>query len=211
MIAELSAMSAFQINKETYYENKAILGQNFKAVVSDKALETIEQGEENNKDKMPILKFEIIKYLQKVDEFSDIPGEILKYLTDHITPLHFQTNEEIEKIDNLDISNYHYIIYSGTISLFINDRFVKTFKENTLISTLDLLIDYNATITLIANSDTKLYKIHPSEFTDNLNIYDEIPISIVKNTAASKTKPYNEVLKHDRLFKKIHVADKKPV
>ena len=207
MLAELSALSTFRIDKQTYYENKSILNGNFTKGISGKAIEVIE-AEEKEKNKMPILKFEIIKYLQNIEEFASIPGEILKYLTDHITPLQFCPNQEIEKINNLDISNYHYIIYSGIVNLHINGKFVRSFNENTFISTIDLLIDYDANIKLAAETKVQLYKIDPSEFTDNLNFYDEIPSSIIKNTTKEKIASYTNILKNDKYYNKSAATQK---
>jgi hypothetical protein len=202
MLAELSALITFRIDKQTYFKNKSILDGSFTKGISHKAIKEIESGG-NHTNKMPILKFEIIKYLQTIDEFSAVPGEILKYLTDHITPQQFAKGQKIDRIDNLDTSSYHHIIYSGTVSLYINDKFVQSFKENTFISTLDLLLDYEAEIKLVAETDVQLYKIDSSEFTDNLNFYDEIPFSIIKNTSEDKIASYKNLLKNDKYYKKV--------
>jgi hypothetical protein len=209
MLSELSALSVFSIDKKTYFENKEILGNDFKNIIGETAIKAIEASNEQEEDHMPVLKFEIIRYLQKIEEFSDIPGEILKYLTDGVYPLNFSEGEQIEKIDNLDIYNYHYIIYSGKVNLFINNNWVKSFEKDTLLSSVDLLIDYEAEIKLIADSDVALYKINPSEFADNLNLYDEIPFSIVENTQVKKMAAYEKALKNEKIFKKKLPVNKK--
>jgi len=205
MLAELSALSVFTIDKKAYYKNKEIFGKNFTKIVNKSAIEAIESSNKKDKNGMPTLKFEIIKYLQGIEEFSKIPGEILKYLTDNVTPLEFAAKDEIENIDNLDISNYHYIIYAGKVNLFINDVLVKCFEKDSLLSTLDLLIDYDAIIKLVANTDVKIYKINPSEFADNLRFYDEIPFSIIENTSEEKIAIYEDIMKNEREYIKTQV------
>ncbi|MBI9052293.1 MAG: hypothetical protein JEY96_00655 [Bacteroidales bacterium] len=205
MLAELSALSVFSIEKDAYFKNKEIFDKEYTNIVSKTAIQAIENSKEKNKIGMPTLKFEIIKYLKGIEEFSIIPGEILKYLTDTVTPLQFEAGEEIENIDNLDISNYHYIIYAGKVNLFINDVFVKCFEKDTLLSTLDLLIDYDAIIKLVADTDVQIYKIDPSEFADNLSFYDEIPFSIIENTSQQKIAIYEDIMKNEREYIKTQV------
>ncbi len=206
MLAELSALSVYSIDKDSYFKNKEIFGKDYTKIVSKAAIEAIETSGKKDKEGMPTLKFEIIKYLQKIPEFSAIPGEILKYLTDDVTPLQFSTGDEIENIDNLDIYNYHYIIYAGKVNLFINNVLAKCFEKDTLLSTLDLLIDYEAEIKLVANTDVKIYKIDPSEFADNLSFYDEIPFSIIENTQEKNIEMYEQILKNEKEYRKVEVA-----
>jgi len=206
MLAELSALSVFSIEKDSYFKNKEIFGKDYTKIVSKAAIEAIENSGKKDKEGMPTLKFEIIKYLQKIPEFAAIPGEILKYLTDDVTPMQFTAGDEIENIDNLDIYNYHYIIYAGKVNLFINNVLVKCFEKDTLLSTLDLLIDYDAEIKLIADTDVKIYKIDPSEFADNLSFYDEIPFSIIDNTAEKNIEVYEQILKNEKEYRKVEVA-----
>ena len=202
MLAELSALSVYKIDKDAYFTNKSIFDNQFTNIVSKAAIQAIETCDNKEKLAMPTLKFEIIKYLQGVDEFSSIPGEILKYLTDDVTPLTYKAGEKIEEIDNLDISYYHYIIYSGKVNLYINDVFVKCFEKNTLLSAIDLLIDYDAEIKLVAVTDVSIYKIDPSEFADNLSFYDEIPFSIIENTKEKHIAIYEQIIKNEREFLK---------
>lgn len=206
MLAELSALSIFSLDKESYFENKEIFDANYTKIVGKSAIEAIENSNKKDKSRMPTLKFEIIKYLRTIKEFSAIPGEILKYLTDDVTPLQFSAGDEIENIDNLDISNYHYILYAGKINLLINNVLVKYFEKDTLISTLDLLIDYEAEIKLVAVTDVKIYKIAPSEFADHLSFYDEIPFSIIENTTSENIAAYENIFKNDREYQKSQVV-----
>ncbi len=184
MIAELAGLSVFGLDQDTYFENKAIL--NLTNIISENAIEAIENSQKITGEQMPALKFEIIKYLQNTAEFKSIPGEILKQLTDDVNTQSYAAGETIETIDNIDISSYHYLIYDGKTDLYINGRHAQTFGKGTFISTLDLLTDYQATIQLKAATDVKLYKIDPSGLADKLSFYDEIPFSIVENTPTEK-------------------------
>ena len=206
MLAELSALYVFSKNKEKYYENKEIFGREYTNIISHTAINAIENSNKKINKGMPILKFEIIKYLKEINEFSNIPGEVLKYLTNAVSPLEFKAGEVIESIDNLDISNYHYIVYAGKVNLLINDIPVKSFGKNTFLSTLDLLIDYNAVVKLSAETDVQIYKIDPSEFADYLNFYDEIPFSIVENTSTKDISVYEQIIKNEREYQKAQVV-----
>ncbi|MGM0496636.1 MAG: HEAT repeat domain-containing protein, partial [Bacteroidota bacterium] len=186
MIAELSALSVFSMNKTVYYENKKIFDNEFTDIIGNKSVEAIEKHNIDNADKMPVLKFEIIKYLQKIDEFSTIPGEILKSITDIVTPLFFPKGEEIDNIDNLDISNFHYVVCSGDVLLKINDIPVKTFGKESFVSSLDFLFDYDVEISLFAETNVRIYKIDSAKFADILSFYDEIPFSVLNNSSPNK-------------------------
>ncbi len=202
MIAELSALSVHSINKDAYSENKEIFENEFTDIVGIKSLEAIEKHNIDKEDKMPLLKFEIIKYFQKIDEFSAIPGEILKNITDIATPQFFNKGDNIVNIDNLDISNYYYVVYSGEVLLKINNLAVKTFGEASFVSSLDLLIDYEATVSLYAQTNVRIYKINPADFADILNFYDEIPFSLLRKGSPDKLDVYRKVLKNEKQYYK---------
>lgn len=202
MIAELSALSVRTLDKRAYIENKKILDKEFTEIIGQRSIETIENYHTRKEKQMPVLKFEIIKYLQKIDEFSDIPGEVLKYITDIVEPAYHTTGDVIVTIDNIDISSFHYIVYEGRVEMQINNVPVNVFDQGSFISSLDLLIDYNAEISLVATMDVGLYKINPTKFAYILSFYDEILNSIIKNTTANRTAIYNEVLKNEKRYRK---------
>ena len=154
----------------------------------------------NNGTQIKSVQFEIIKYLQQVDEFKLIPGEILKHITDIITPLQFSKGQHIKTITNLDITNFHYIILKGEVLLQINGNTVDRFGENIFLSSLDLLIDYDVEISLSAETDAMLYEIAPSEFADILSFYDEIPKSIISTKNTTQAEVFRKVLKNDNRY-----------
>lgn len=200
MIAELAALSVLRIDKQEYMRNKEIFADSFINIVGAKSVTAIEQWLLNEKQSIPLLKFEIIKYLKQVDEFKLIPGEVLKHITGIITPLHFSKEQHIKTITNLDITNFYYIIVSGKVLLQINGNAVCQFGENVFLSSLDLLIDYDVEISLFAETDTMLYEIAPSEFEDFLCFYDEIPKSIINSTNTAQADVFKQVLRNDRRY-----------
>lgn len=200
MIAELAALSVLKIDNQEYFRNKEIFADDFKNIIGSKSIQAIEQWHANQKRSIPLLKFEIIKYLQQVDEFKLIPGEILKHITDIITPLQFSKGQHIKTITNLDITNFHYIILKGEVLMQINGNTVDRFGENVFLSSLDLLIDYDVEISLSAETDAMLYEIAPSEFADILSFYDEIPKSIISTKNTTQAEVFRKVLKNDKRY-----------
>ncbi len=194
MLAELAASSVIKIDRKQYFENKKIFGERYINLFDQTVLERIESTI-NGQEDYPVMKYEIINNLQKVTEFSNISGEILKRLTDYILPVKVNAGELLEKIDDIDVQNYFYILYSGNISLFVNDCFVKSFNEGSFISTLDLLPDEQQNFILYCEKDSVLYRISSYGFIELLTIFDLIPESIVRKTDNSKLLEYEEFIK----------------
>lgn len=195
MLAELAASSVFDIDKEIYFENKEIFGNEYNTLFDKTVLERIESSD-TAKDNYPVMKFEIINNLHTVNEFSNVSGEILKRLTDYILPVKVKAGEVLEQIDNLDTQHYFYILYSGNISLYANNNFVKSFNEGSFISTLDLLADEMISFSLYSEKESVLYRISSYGFIELLTIFDLIPESIVKKTDNKKLMEYENFIKY---------------
>lgn len=194
MIAELAANSVFKLDSEVYYKNKKVFGVKYSSLFDQTVVDRIE-NKSSKEDVYPVMKYDIINSLHQVPEFSSISGEILKRLTDYILPVKVLKGEILEEIENLDVQNYFYILYSGNVSLYGNNKFIKSFTSGSFISTLDLLTDEKLSFTLISEKDSILYRISSYGFTELLTIFDLIPETIVKNTINKNLSEYEDFIK----------------
>lgn len=194
MLAELAASSIIKMDRDAYFKHKSVFAEKYTSLFDQTVLERIENSG-NTEEEYPVMKFEIINNLHKTNEFSVISGEILKRLTDYIITVKVNAGEILEQIEDIDIQNYFYILYSGNISLFVNDTFIKSFKEGSFISTLDLLPEEKANFTLYCDKDSVLYRISSYGFIELLTIFDLIPESIVKKTINRNLVEYEDFIK----------------
>lgn len=189
MISEISAVAIMELDEELYYRNKKIFGEKYTSLFAPPVLKQIEATHESKKN-YPVLKFDIIKSLRSINEFSGISGEVLKKLTDHIVPIQLKMGDILDTIHNVEVQHYFYILYSGIITLRINKSFLKSFGEKTFISTLDILPDETSEIELSCEKDAVVYRIEPYGFIELLTIYDIIPESVLRKTQNEKLKEY---------------------
>ena len=202
MIGELATKALFDIDKKIYLENKAILDDNFANLYSQEFIHYLEDGQQSHY-KHPVLKYDIIKYLQEVPEFSTIPGEILKRLTDQIIPLEIKAGEIIEELTDVEIQNYFYVLYSGKATLLINNEFVCSYGKTSLISTIDLLPDERSQVKLYCEEDSIIYRISPFGLIELLTFHDIIPESILKQTLNKEKTQFEDYVKRKTTFKYI--------
>ncbi len=195
MLAELAANAVFNIDTDIYNNNKRIFGQQYLSLFDQSVLDRIERLNAVTDDDYPILKYEIINYLHQITEFSSISGEILKRLTDYILPVKARDGEIIEQVTDLDIQNYFYILYSGRVSLYANDNFIKCFGEGTFISTIDLISDDRSNFKLQCDADCVLYRISSYEFTELFTMFQIVPETIVRKTINKKLLEYEDFIK----------------
>lgn len=206
MIGELAVEALFKIDQDEYFKNKNIFSDKFTDLYSAEFLKRIENPKSKGNQDYPLLKYQIIKYLQEIQEFSQISGEVLKKLTDLIIPLSIKKGETIEEISNVDIHNYFYVLYSGSVTLLINNKHTKTYNESTLISTIDLLPDEMSTVKLICDKDSVLYQISSHGFTELLTFYDIIPESIIKKTDNKINPEFEDYVKRKTTFRYVPQA-----
>jgi hypothetical protein len=200
MLAELAINALIRLKPDLYYENKAIFGEKFLTLFDNSFLNRIE-NEHSKVVEFPFLKYEIINYLQEIPELSEISGEILKRLTDNILPIKILAGEIIEEIDNVDIQNYFYVLYSGSVTLLINDQHVKTYGQASFISTIDLLPDEQSKVSLYCDKDSILYRISSFGFIELLTIYDIIPESIIRQTNHKKLGEFEDYVKRRTTYR----------
>jgi ATP:ADP antiporter, AAA family len=197
MLAELAAVSAFELNKTVYFDNKEMFGPAFMKKIGKNTFLEIENDTRQSGDEkqMPLLKFDIIKYLRGITEFSLIPGEVLKKLTDHVVPYKFKKGETIENFEYTNDNDYFHIVYSGHVGVYLNNSFFQSVGNNYFLSTLDFLFDNELNISYVAETDVQIFKILTNEFVELLSFYDEIPESVFKNTKTENQKLFEDLLK----------------
>lgn len=194
LLAEIAARSVFIIDRDIYQENKRMLGRKYKGLISAEAMQIIESSSQSNRT--PRLKADIIEYLQNVPKLANIPGEILKLLTDCVHLKKMEKNETI--CFNVESPDYgfYYVIYSGSIDLYVNSKLIATHKELSFVSHLDLLPVKNDTIELVADSPVVYYDINPDRLNEFMHTYPEISLSILKEQENSDNKKTKKKKSH---------------
>lgn len=194
MLAELAAHAMFKTDKSVYLENKNIFKDAYVGLLDQTVLDKIEERSREKVD-FPILKYDIINYLKSIDEFSGISGETLKHLSSFILPISLQANEQFEITDNFEIKSFHYILYSGSVSLYINKQKIKTYLKGAFISSLDLLFEYDAEVCLISNEKSVVYQLSPDYFSEQLSQNQDIVVSIIFNTKVNRYAELEDLVK----------------
>lgn len=202
MIAELAARAVFVRDKNLYVTNKTIFGTKYTSLFDRSILNSIEDSTKE-KQPYPVMRYDIINYLHKVKEFSDISGEVLKRLTDYLFTIDVKAGEIVEEIEDIEVHNYFYILYSGEVTLYGGTNFIKTFEEGSLISSIDIITEDKVPFTLQSDLDSVLYRISSHGFVELLTLFEQLPESIVRKTDYTELTAFEDFIKQRRSAGKI--------
>lgn len=157
-----------------------------------------------DKNKRERLRFDIINFLQTVPEFSSVPGEILSHISSNIKVIEANKSEVIDEIKDSQKQQFFYVLQSGELSLLANNKNIITINNNTLISSIDLAMEFNVNLALRANKKSILYKIDALELIDLFTIYHQIPESIINNTQNTPLTEYRNFIKNQKNYISSH-------
>jgi len=198
MLRELSSKSLYNMDKEFYLRNKEDLGVKYVSLFSADVLSFIE-SDDTLAQSVPLLKYDIITFLQTIPEFSDITGEVLKQITNYIKTVSVKRDEVVETLYNGSINNYFYVLYSGEVSVYIGNIEVKRYKDSCFISSLEVADINSSIIRIVCKNDAVMYRISPSELMELFTIRESVPESFVKHTDNNKLTEYGYFLKEDKV------------
>ncbi len=203
MLTEIASQGLLRLNPDLYYENKKLLGKAFDRIASD-ILQVMEAPTDTRKQE-PVLKFDIINYLQSIPEFSFIPGSVLKQITNHITSLREPKNTVLEDSScEQAMPNFFYVLYSGNIALLANQNCVKNYGPGELISSIDLAPEQarwdKGGLRLVCSSHVVAYRIQAAAFIELFTLYQEIPSAIIEHTQENKLKHLQDFNKNQRAY-----------
>lgn len=199
LIAEIATMLLKEIGDKIYLKYKPELYSKINSVIGSAALMEIEKQKQNTHD-MPILRYKIIEYFQTIKELSSIPGEVLINITEGIAAIEIDKNKILYQSNNYHEYPYFYILFAGEIELTINGQKAKSYSNNSLISSIDLLLDYQSVVELKITSPSKLYKLNEYKLIGHLNKYDEISKSIVKNTSQETIASNLSIIRNEKEY-----------
>jgi hypothetical protein len=199
MIAELSASILKSMSKKIYQKHIKSIKDKVVSIIGISAYNAINDKDKENR--MPILKYEIINYFQSIDELRNIPGEILKHLTNNIKSKKAEAESVIYKSINYEIQPFFLIMFKGEIEIRINQKPVGVFSNDSFISSLDYYVDFPAQIEVKALSKTMYYELDTYNLITKINLYDSIAYSIIKNTDNEKNQKNVELLMNVSKYK----------
>lgn len=127
----------------------------------------------------PNLKFEMIKFLNGIPEFQNVPGIILMEVAKVMELLTIPAGQTIAVADPAETLDY-YVVRSGTAQLLKKSEVFASYPENSLIHNYHFLTEYSSKLELRAVSDCEIYKIRQEEFNELMSFYEEIPWSMIK-------------------------------
>ena len=200
LIAELSAATLKKVNKTIYKQNIKVLKDTLIKIIGEKSFEYINKQTHKERD-LPIIKYEIINYFQSLDEFKNIPGEILKEITYKINAIKLEPNEVLYRSNHYEMQPFFYIVYNGELELKLNGTRADKYSKNSFINSLDYFIDYKAEIEIKSITQTVLYEIETYDFITKLNNFDIIPSSIIDQYLTERIQKNHQLLMNERNFK----------
>jgi AAA family ATP:ADP antiporter len=198
MISEIATKLLKETNNKAYQEHISKLKKKISSIIGSAALTEIEH--EKTQKQMPILRYKITEYFQSIKELSNIPGEILKNITEGIAPVEIDQNTIIYESNNYFENPFFFILFSGEIKLTINGKDAIIYRNNSFISSLDLLIDYPSIIKLEVKSYSQLYKLDEYKLIEYFNKNDEISKSIIKNTSQETIDTNLSIIKNEKNY-----------
>ncbi len=146
------------------------------------------------------LRYDMVNFLQTVPEFSDIPGEILSNIASSIEVVDVLNGETIEEFKNPQLQQFFYVLHSGCVSLMAGKRSIISFVSQSLISSIDLAMDYNIPLRIKANKDSVLYRINTLDLIDLFTVHHQIPVSIINNTNNKALFQSREFVKDQKIY-----------
>lgn len=200
MIAEISASIFKSASKKIFEKHIKSIKNKLVSTIGISSYNAITK--KDNENWMPILKHEIINYLQSINEFQDISGEVLKHLTNNIKIETTEENNIIYNASNYEVQPFFLIIFKGSVELRINEKQVGIFSNNSLISSLDYYVDFPAKIEVITLSKTLYYKLDTYNLVNKLSLFDSIAFSIINNTDKEKNQQNVNFLMNQNKYKK---------
>jgi len=153
----------YQKQKEFYY-----------AYETTEVIKTLSSG---NSDQQLFLKFDMIAYMNKIEEFNNISGLVLSEIIKKVSVHHYAKGEVIfnNRIEDLDI----HFIFKGEVKLKSPTKNI-VYQENEMIHYLGFNKYDHPEISIEANSNCILLKIDKAEFHELLSFYEEIPKSMLQ-------------------------------
>ncbi|MFN6945894.1 MAG: hypothetical protein ACK4ND_13175 [Cytophagaceae bacterium] len=148
----------------------------------------------NNADgEEPYLIFDITKFLSSIQEFKSIPGIILSEIAKVIQLKTSVANELVAEFESGNCLDYM-IVYKGNIKCRAGEGETCNFEAGEVVSNLEINNFDNGLIQLISLSDSIYYKIPREQLNELINIYDEIPKSLLISSTREVEKHQEELI-----------------
>jgi ATP:ADP antiporter, AAA family len=179
MLRETAAMLLYKINKTDFKIYLERFKQEFNHQTGKEIISKNILGEIAEKNNSPALKFEMIRFLNGLEEFKTIPGIILLEIAKVMDLCSFKKEELIGQYESFDYFDY-YIVEEGTILLKIDGKPVQEYGKGCFIQALHYInTEEHILVELEAVNSAALYKIRQEEFHDLISRYEEIPKALL--------------------------------
>ncbi|TRX58289.1 hypothetical protein FNH22_14620 [Fulvivirga sp. M361] len=147
-------------------------------IMTSETIHKIIEERTREKQEMPVMKFDIIAFLDTVPDFEKISGLVLSEIAKNMEVLKFKEGEVIETYDNVRLMHY-YVIFSGSLSLYTDEIHFEDYTKNQFLHNLDWINKKMPNIELRAKEDIVLFRIKQQDFNELMSFNDEIPRSIL--------------------------------
>ncbi len=123
------------------------------------------------------LKFDVIAFMNKIQEFNNISGLVLSEIIKKVSVQHYSDGEVVfsNKIQEADI----YFVFKGEALLQSITKNI-IYREGEMIHNMGINKYDHPEVSIEAHSDCILLKIEKAEFHELLSFYEEIPKSMLQ-------------------------------
>jgi AAA family ATP:ADP antiporter len=181
LLRETAAVLLFKMDKSQFKNHIERFKQDFnyqsgREIISKNILSEIAEHGHS-----PALKFEMIRFLNQVNEFKEVPGIILMELAKVMELTNYKKQELIDRFESFDYFDY-FLVQEGIVLMKINGKPVHEYKKGSFIHALNYInTEQLLIIELEALENCAVYKMQQEVFHELISYHEEIPKAILKN------------------------------
>jgi len=181
VISEVALIGLRDFYSDFLNKELARFDKNAKYLYVKNGLEKIESVERKFKDfVVPIIQFEIVKFLDENGIFKGMGGLILCEIAQSIELQLFKEEDTIAEYESTDQMDY-FILYQGSIEKWEKETQMSLLKPFDFISSLFEDYSEQVAIKMISKETSFVFKIKRELFNELLSFHEEIPMTILKN------------------------------
>lgn len=168
LVREVAAWSLHEIDVESYHENTARLGVDFKREMDEVIMDRMAKTHQ--------LLYDKVMFYRSIEFFEGLPGLILSFLADISIETKLERRESIT-IDERVNNDFH-IVFSGQVDLYQKGEKVGEFKRGQFIGEMLAAPGFANTNRVVAIEPTILLRIDKDQFyellSDNVRLADRV-------------------------------------
>jgi hypothetical protein len=167
LVREVSAWALYQINPGHYQSHVRRL--------TDQTARELDEAIVPGQQKR-LMCFEKVLFFKSIPLFEGTPGISLSYLADISADRHLSANASLSADEKLN--NSFFIVYSGTIELYVRGRWVATYGKGQFIGEMLTTTGFANSNVLVAKENSHILEINKDLFyellADNVRLTDRV-------------------------------------